>query len=54
MKSWTLQELQQVDTEMSSCIFSGSKGKSLRNVWTLEKPGFKAVGCREAVGVQEG
>ena len=41
-----------IDTEMSSCIFSGSKVQRGR-FGTLGKPCFRAVRCREAVGVQD-
>jgi len=41
-----------IDTEMSSCIFSGSKVQGGR-FGTLGKPGFRAVRCREAVRVQD-
>jgi hypothetical protein len=38
---------------MSSCIFSGSKRNISGTVGTLGKPGFRAVRCKEAVGVQD-
>jgi hypothetical protein len=42
------------DTEMSSCIFSGSNvGGDGLSPGTLGKPCYRAMRCREAMGAQD-